>query len=144
MIRFISIVETTKYYLSEVILGSISELFQFWYAFWNTCSKPEGNEHVSFINRTIMKKLMIVGMLFASMGLFAQEAPSKNKAHVCEKKCNKMPKAPVGQMRERQLKDHSANGQAIRPGKIVQHKQHAQTTHRIEMQDRRLKLKENR
>ncbi len=60
-------------------------------------------------------------MLFASMGLFAQntskaDVPQKEK--VCTKKCDKMKKAPMRQTDVRKTSVKTGNGHAVAPHKI--------------------------
>ena len=72
-----------------------------------------------------MKSLAIVGMMFLSMGLFAQrssevEIPVKEKYKVCAKKCDKaqefskMKKAPMRKVDARKSSVKSGNGQAVK------------------------------
>lgn len=85
-----------------------------------------------------MKSLAIVGMMFLSMGLFAQqssevEIPVKEKDKVCVKKCDKaqefskMKKAPMQKNDARKSSVKSGNGQAVKKQHLVNAKKvHAQ------------------
>lgn len=78
-----------------------------------------------------MKNLLIVGMLFASMSVFAQNSPKadgakKETLKVC-KKSDKMIKAPAQQVNDKEKHvrstngHHRANGQGVH-GKNIEHK----------------------
>lgn len=78
-----------------------------------------------------MKSLAIVGMMFLSMGLFAQqsskaEAPQKEKDKVCVKKCekastcDKMVKAPIRQVDSRKSSVRTGNANAIQNHRHVE------------------------
>lgn len=84
-----------------------------------------------------MKKLMIVGMLFASMGLFAQEAPKNTKPQTCEKKCDKKPNAPTGQEREVSPSDRPSRALGSQNGKVFRNRKHVGPQKRSEMQAKR-------
>lgn len=63
-----------------------------------------------------MKNLIVVGMLFASMSVFAQNAPQKEVAQkenhaACCVKSDKMKKAPARAVNEKEKSVRSANGQ---------------------------------
>jgi hypothetical protein len=71
-----------------------------------------------------MKNLMIVGMLFASMSVFAQDTPKKENLPACCKS-NKIAKAPAQQVNDKEKTvravKHQANGNSAH-GKKVGHK----------------------
>lgn len=90
-----------------------------------------------------MKSLAIVGMMFLSMGLFAQqsskaEAPQKEKDKVCVKKCekaqacDKMVKAPIRQVDSRKSSVRAGNGNAVRKHQhVAAPKANHQHRHRV-------------
>lgn len=87
-------------------------------------------EKESFINAGSMKNLIVVGMWFASMGLFAQSAPKADvpqKEKVCVKKCDQIKKAPVRQVDVRKTSVKVGDGRAVQRHSIdhkAKHKGH--------------------